>query len=249
MLIQNEQYTPGSLVREVSLVLGSIPYKERDRIVTLLTPQFGKIRVFARAAARSRKRFGGCLDGIQIIQAQLCLPRESTVSLESQSNLWLLKSADLEELFPQWRLNYGVMENLFFLVRFIQEVVPDSHSDEAFYKGVIEFLRVNSSSCLFKNPSWWRASFWSWAAHFFGFGNLIEALREPLSAAHEKWPDFWVEVLSKKIPDLKRLDKGLEKMNLVPINQRTDKRLYEEWLRSSGITWEYFEKWLKNLVA
>jgi len=45
-----------------AIVLRHIDYGEADRIVTLLTPDHGTIRGFARSARKSRRRFGAALD-------------------------------------------------------------------------------------------------------------------------------------------------------------------------------------------
>jgi DNA repair protein RecO (recombination protein O) len=50
-----EQRTEGFLLR-------SVEYGESDRIVTFLTQDFGKIAMFARAARKSQRRFGGALE-------------------------------------------------------------------------------------------------------------------------------------------------------------------------------------------
>jgi DNA repair protein RecO (recombination protein O) len=45
-----------------AIVLRSIPYGEADKIVTLYTLDFGKIKGFAKGAKRSRKRFSNTLE-------------------------------------------------------------------------------------------------------------------------------------------------------------------------------------------
>lgn len=45
-----------------AIVLRHVDYGEADRIVTVLTPDHGRLKGFARAARRSRKRFGPALE-------------------------------------------------------------------------------------------------------------------------------------------------------------------------------------------
>lgn len=45
-----------------AIVLRHLDYGEADRIVTVLTPDHGRLKGFARAARRSRKRFGPALE-------------------------------------------------------------------------------------------------------------------------------------------------------------------------------------------
>lgn len=59
-LIQNLQYktNPDS----PAIILQHSDYGEADRIVTFLTPDHGRLKGFARAARKSRKRFGASLE-------------------------------------------------------------------------------------------------------------------------------------------------------------------------------------------
>ncbi len=49
-------------------------YRDADRIVTLLTPQQGRIDCLARGARRSRKRFGGALQPLAVVDALVAPP-------------------------------------------------------------------------------------------------------------------------------------------------------------------------------
>lgn len=51
----------GATFEETAIVLRSVPYEERHRVVTALTEHHGKISALARNATQSR-RFGGCLE-------------------------------------------------------------------------------------------------------------------------------------------------------------------------------------------
>lgn len=53
---------PGQTERCEALVLRHVDYAEADRIVSLLTPDYGLQKGFAKAARRSRKRFGAALE-------------------------------------------------------------------------------------------------------------------------------------------------------------------------------------------
>jgi len=59
-----------------------IDYGEADRIVTLLTPDFGMLKGFARAARKSRKRFGVCLEPFSRITIQWRAGRNNLISLQ-----------------------------------------------------------------------------------------------------------------------------------------------------------------------
>lgn len=59
-----------------AIILRHIDYGEVDRIVTFLTPEHGRLKGFARAARKSRKRFGAALEPLAEVQLQW-VPRTS----------------------------------------------------------------------------------------------------------------------------------------------------------------------------
>lgn len=68
--------------RSEALVMRHIDYGESDRIVTLLTPEQGMIKGFARAARKSRKRFGVCLEPFCRIEVQWRAGRNDLCALQ-----------------------------------------------------------------------------------------------------------------------------------------------------------------------
>ena len=54
-----------------ALVLRVLEFGESDRIVHLLTPEWGRVTAMAKGAKRSRKRFAGTLDLFHRLQVQL----------------------------------------------------------------------------------------------------------------------------------------------------------------------------------
>lgn len=56
---------------EPAIVVGSADYGDADRIVRLLTPQWGRVSALARSARRSARRFGGALDHGSRVDAAL----------------------------------------------------------------------------------------------------------------------------------------------------------------------------------
>ena len=50
------------LIISTAIILHHTDYGEADRIVTFLTPEYGRLKGFARAARKSRKRFGAALE-------------------------------------------------------------------------------------------------------------------------------------------------------------------------------------------
>ena len=52
-----------------AIVLRTWPIREADQIVALFTREFGKVKGVAKAAAKSRRRFGGALEPMTHVRA------------------------------------------------------------------------------------------------------------------------------------------------------------------------------------
>ncbi|MDW8360805.1 MAG: DNA repair protein RecO [Myxococcales bacterium] len=66
-----------------ALLLRAVDYGERDRVVTLLTADLGKVSAMARGARTSRRRFAGALEPFTWMRVQLRAGRGELVRLES----------------------------------------------------------------------------------------------------------------------------------------------------------------------
>ena len=73
-----------------AIILHHTDYGEADRIVTFLTPDHGRLKGFARAARKSRKRFGAALEPFAEVQLHW--------SARSSGNLISLREAELVNL-------------------------------------------------------------------------------------------------------------------------------------------------------
>ena len=67
-----------------AIVLRTWPIHEADQIVSLFTRDYGKIKGVAKAAARSRRRFGGAMEPMTHVRASYAeKPRQELVRLDS----------------------------------------------------------------------------------------------------------------------------------------------------------------------
>jgi len=86
--------------RTRAYLLRAIDYRDADRIVTLLTRDFGRLSAVARNARRSRKRFGGSLESFMELDVELRWGRGDLATLGSaavaQAHLGLV--ADLRRM-------------------------------------------------------------------------------------------------------------------------------------------------------
>src|SRR5690606_22367616 len=74
-----------------AVLLRRVPFGESDLIVTLFTREVGKVTALARAARRSRRRFGGALELGVLVTAEL--------RGKPGSDLWTLLSATPRQRF------------------------------------------------------------------------------------------------------------------------------------------------------
>jgi DNA repair protein RecO (recombination protein O) len=58
-----------------AVVLRGVDYGEADRILTLLTPDLGRVAVMARGARKSQRRFGGALEPFAEIAVEIAVGR------------------------------------------------------------------------------------------------------------------------------------------------------------------------------
>jgi DNA repair protein RecO (recombination protein O) len=70
-----------------ALVLRSFDSGESDRIVHLLSPDFGRLSAIAKGAKRSVRRFAGTLDLFQRLSVQIARPRASALARLDQARL------------------------------------------------------------------------------------------------------------------------------------------------------------------
>lgn len=109
-----------------AFVLGTVPLKERDRIVTLLTREVGKKRAVARGARRLRSAYAGALEPMTEVRA---------VYFEKEGKeLASLNSADV--LRSSFALSRDLQRALLLssMAESLATFVPDSDPAEPFYR-------------------------------------------------------------------------------------------------------------------
>lgn len=70
-------------VKTRAIVLNALTYGESDLIVTLLSEDEGVIKIFAKGAAKSRKRFAGCFEPFTLISAGLRVKDDGLSKIDS----------------------------------------------------------------------------------------------------------------------------------------------------------------------
>ena len=88
-------------IRTEAILLRSVDFREADRMLTLLTPNQGRVSAVARAARSSRRRFAGALEPFSVVEMTLSAGRQG---------LYRLQEAQVIEAFPTLLGDFSRME-------------------------------------------------------------------------------------------------------------------------------------------
>jgi DNA repair protein RecO (recombination protein O) len=96
-------------------VLSAIDYGEADRIVSLFSLEHGRIKGFARAARKSRKRFGAALEAFARIDAQIHI----------KDGLCGLQQAEIHNIYPAIRAELGRIAHALYVCELVDALTPE----------------------------------------------------------------------------------------------------------------------------
>jgi DNA repair protein RecO (recombination protein O) len=122
-----------------ALVLRTWPVHEADEIVSLFTRNYGRIRGVAKAAAKSRRRFGGALEPMTWVSASYVeKPKQDLVRLDACEVI----ASPLSD-----PIDYTRASALAFYAEVLEEALPDHDPHEAVFRlvlAVLEHTRGNN---------------------------------------------------------------------------------------------------------
>lgn len=104
-----------AIYKTQGIVLGSRPFDEAGKLVTLLTRDYGKIRVIAKGAKRLTSKFGGRLEVFTLLE----------MSLAEGRNLDILSQAEALEWFGPLRRDPEKLSAGFYFIRIIDRATVD----------------------------------------------------------------------------------------------------------------------------
>lgn len=113
-----------------AFVLSSSDYGESDRIVSLFTLEYGRLKGFARGARNSRKRFGPALEAFARIDLQL----NHTEGLSS------LRSADIITLYSGIRGALGAIAHALYACELVECLTPEGQPLPRLYRLLATYL-------------------------------------------------------------------------------------------------------------
>jgi DNA repair protein RecO (recombination protein O) len=117
-----------------ALLLGSVAYGDADRIVTLFTRSHGKVGAMARAARKSRQRFGAAL--------ALFVVGEATLSERRGAELMRLDSFHAVHDLSALGLDVVRLGHASYATELVRELTPPHRPDPALLDLLVELYRV-----------------------------------------------------------------------------------------------------------
>ena len=122
-----------SLKQSEAIVLRTYPLREADLLVTLFTRAEGKVKGVARAAKKSRRRFGGALEPLTCVRAYY--------EDRERQELARLDSCDILESPLSTEVDYPRVVALEHVAEALDELLPDREANDAIYRLAVSVLR------------------------------------------------------------------------------------------------------------
>ena len=113
-----------------AIIIKKTKLGEADRILTLYTPDYGKIQAVARGVRRPKSKMAGHLELLTHSQISLARGRNLDIITGSQTiNSLLPLKTDL------WLTSYGL-----YVIELVNQFTPDQSEDEALFQFLLETL-------------------------------------------------------------------------------------------------------------
>ncbi len=146
-----------SLKQSEAIVLRTYPLREADLLVTLFTRAEGKVKGVARAAKKSRRRFGGALEPLTCVRA-FYEDRE-------RQELARLDSCDILESPLSTAVDYPRVVALEHVAEMLDELLPDREANDAVYRLAVSVLRRLSAGSIWMPLTYFQL----WLVRLVGF--------------------------------------------------------------------------------
>jgi DNA repair protein RecO (recombination protein O) len=121
-----------ALKESEAIVLRTYPLRESDLLVTLFTRLEGKVRGVARAAKKSRKRFGGSLEPLTYVKV--------AYDDRERNDLARLDSCEVLESPLASEVSYPRAVALGHVAELLDELLPDREANDAVFRLALSVL-------------------------------------------------------------------------------------------------------------
>jgi len=146
-----------SLKQSEAIVLRTYPLREADLLVTLFTRLEGKVKGVARAAKRSKRRFGGALEPLTWVRVYY-------EDREGQE-LARLDSCDILESPLSATVDYPRVVALEHVAETLDELLPDREANDSIFRLAISVLRQLRSDSIWMPLTYFQL----WLVRLVGF--------------------------------------------------------------------------------
>src|SRR5215467_3044057 len=116
-----------------AIVLRTYPFRESDLLVTLFTRNEGKVRGVARAAKKSRQRFGGALEPLTFVKV--------TYEDRERQELARLDACEVIESPLTSEISYVRAVALGHVAELLDELLPDREANDAVFRLALSVIR------------------------------------------------------------------------------------------------------------
>ncbi len=120
------------LIRARGIILRSQKWGDADRIVTVYSLNFGKIRGVARGARRMKTRFGGVLEPFGLV--------DLTIFQKTPEALGQISQIDLVTSYPSIREDLTVMTAAARMVKMVEAISVDRDPNPGMYAALVHGL-------------------------------------------------------------------------------------------------------------
>jgi DNA repair protein RecO (recombination protein O) len=127
------------LKQSEAIVLRSYPLREADLLVTFFTRTEGKLRGVARAAKKSKRRFGGALEPLTFVRVYW--------EDREHSELARIDSCDVLESPLTSTVDYHRAVALGYVAEMLEQLLPDREANDAIFRlslAVLQNLRAGA---------------------------------------------------------------------------------------------------------
>ncbi len=118
------------------LILKRKDFGEADRVLTALTPRFGKISIIAKGVRRITSRRAGNIELLNMVKLHLFKAKNYNLS-----------EAESIETFPKIKANLTLSTNAFHILELVDRLTPEEQKTANVYELTIAILKL-----LEKNP-------------------------------------------------------------------------------------------------
>jgi len=117
-----------------AIVIQSMDFGERDKLITFLTKKFGKLKGIAKGAKNSKKRFAGSLDIFSYV----------TLDFFEKENLGLARIESVSLIEPFSKINESIEKVTYgsYFVELVNEMVGEREENKAIFTLLLYFLRL-----------------------------------------------------------------------------------------------------------